>query len=152
MWGLHLKQKGHWWHYYRSVPKTYHDIDARRLISFSLKTNNFAKASFTPVAISTGESLLEWLRPTGLGFSHLNVILAKRRKQRRHNLHASTLWSCPANVPVSELIYAAFRSNAKGLLPPRDDVRFNANIARKRTELIRDKSTMSLRHFRSPFR
>ncbi len=30
-------------------------------------------------------------------------------------------WSCPAYVPVSELIYAAFRSNAKGLLPPSDE-------------------------------
>ena len=25
-------------------------------------------------------------------------------------------WSCPAYVPVFQLIYAAFRSNAKGLL------------------------------------
>ena len=33
------------------------------------------------------------------------------------------LWSCPANVPVSQLIYAAFRSNAKGLLPPSDEWR-----------------------------
>ena len=32
-------------------------------------------------------------------------------------------WSCPANVPVSQLIYAAFRSNAKGLLPPSDEWR-----------------------------
>ena len=30
-------------------------------------------------------------------------------------------WSCRAYVPVSELIYAAFRSNAKGLLPPSDE-------------------------------
>jgi hypothetical protein len=30
-------------------------------------------------------------------------------------------WSCPAYVPVSQLIYAAFRSKAKGLLPPRDE-------------------------------
>jgi len=32
-------------------------------------------------------------------------------------------WSCHAYVPVSELIYAAFRSNAKGLLPPSDEWR-----------------------------
>jgi len=31
------------------------------------------------------------------------------------------IWSCPVYVPVSQLIYAAFRSNAKGLLPPRLD-------------------------------
>jgi hypothetical protein len=30
-------------------------------------------------------------------------------------------WSFPAYVLVSELIYAAFRSNAKGLLPPSDE-------------------------------
>jgi hypothetical protein len=30
-------------------------------------------------------------------------------------------WFCHAYVPVSELIYAAFRSNAKGLLPPSDE-------------------------------
>jgi hypothetical protein len=35
----------------------------------------------------------------------------------------ATPWSCPAYVPVSELIYAAFRSNAKGLLPPNDEWR-----------------------------
>jgi hypothetical protein len=32
-----------------------------------------------------------------------------------------TRWSCPAYVPVSQLIYAAFRSKAKGLLPPSDE-------------------------------
>ena len=30
-------------------------------------------------------------------------------------------WSCPVYVPVSELIYAAFRSKAKGLFPPSDE-------------------------------
>ena len=33
------------------------------------------------------------------------------------------VWSCPAYVPVSQLIYAAFRSNAKGLFPPNDECR-----------------------------
>ena len=32
-------------------------------------------------------------------------------------------WSCPAYVPVPQLIYAAFRSKAKGLLPPSDEWR-----------------------------
>jgi hypothetical protein len=36
---------------------------------------------------------------------------------------ASLAWSCHAYVPVSQLIYAAFRSNAKGLLPPSDEWR-----------------------------
>lgn len=52
MWGLHLKQKGRWWHYYRSVPKTYHDVDARRLISFSLKTSDFAEAKLRAARFS----------------------------------------------------------------------------------------------------
>jgi len=30
-------------------------------------------------------------------------------------------WTCHAYVPVSQLIYAAFRSKAKGLLPPSDE-------------------------------
>jgi len=30
-------------------------------------------------------------------------------------------WSCRAYVPVPQLIYAAFRSNANGLLPPSDE-------------------------------
>jgi hypothetical protein len=34
-----------------------------------------------------------------------------------------TAWTCHAYVPVSQLIYAAFRSNAKGLLPPSDEWR-----------------------------
>ena len=33
------------------------------------------------------------------------------------------LWSCPAYVPVSQLIYAALRSKAKGLFPPSDECR-----------------------------
>ena len=33
------------------------------------------------------------------------------------------VWSCSAYVPVSQLIYAAFRSNAKGLFPPNDECR-----------------------------
>ena len=39
------------------------------------------------------------------------------------NIHKrlDAMWTCPAYVPVSELIYAAFRSNAKGLLPPSDE-------------------------------
>ncbi len=52
MWGLHLKKKGRWWHYYRSVPKTYHDVDVRRLISFSLKTSDFAEAKLKAAQFS----------------------------------------------------------------------------------------------------
>lgn len=52
MWGLHLKQKGRWWHYYRSVPRNYHDVDVRRLISFSLKTSDFAEAKLKAAQFS----------------------------------------------------------------------------------------------------
>ncbi len=52
MWGQHLKKKGRWWHYYRSVPRTYHDVDARRLISFSLKTSDFAEAKLKAAQFS----------------------------------------------------------------------------------------------------
>ena len=31
------------------------------------------------------------------------------------------IWTCRVYIPVSELIYAAFRSNAKGLLLPSDE-------------------------------
>jgi hypothetical protein len=34
----------------------------------------------------------------------------------RNHLDIVDGWSCPAYVPVFQLIYAAFRSNAKGLL------------------------------------
>jgi len=43
---------------------------------------------------------------------------------RRHQLRQClivTAWSDSAYVPVSQRIYAAFRSKAKGLLPPSDD-------------------------------
>ena len=32
-------------------------------------------------------------------------------------------WSCSAYVPVSQLIYVALRSKAKGLFPPREECR-----------------------------
>lgn len=50
--GLHLKQKGSWWHYYRAVPTNYHDVDTRRLISFSLKTCDFAEAKLKAAQFS----------------------------------------------------------------------------------------------------
>ena len=52
MWGLHLNKKGRWWHYYRSVPRIYHDLDKRRLIRFSLKTSDFAEAKLRAAQFS----------------------------------------------------------------------------------------------------
>lgn len=36
-------------------------------------------------------------------------------------IEAPLPWSCHGYVPASQLIYAAFRSNAKGLFPPSDE-------------------------------
>ena len=57
--------------------------------------------------------------------------LRRLRKERQDVAHEAALiteddlkmWFCHACVPVSQLIYAAFRSNAKGLLPPSDEWR-----------------------------
>ncbi len=44
MWGHHLKRRGRWWHYFRAVPERYRDVEARREVCFSLKTQDFAEA------------------------------------------------------------------------------------------------------------
>jgi hypothetical protein len=44
MWGLHLKKRGDWWHYYRAVPRRYKKVDQRKLIAFSPKTTDFSNA------------------------------------------------------------------------------------------------------------
>ena len=40
-----------------------------------------------------------------------------------HSGAVTMVWFCPAYVPVSQLIYAALRSKAKGLFPPSDECR-----------------------------
>ncbi|WP_306046558.1 DUF6538 domain-containing protein [Nioella sp. MMSF_3534] len=52
MWGTHLKQKGRWWHYYRAVPREFHDVERKRLISFTLKTGDFVEARRRAAEIS----------------------------------------------------------------------------------------------------
>ncbi len=52
MWGLHLKQKGRWWHYYSAVPREFFDVEHRKLISFSLKTGDFTEAKLKAAQIS----------------------------------------------------------------------------------------------------
>jgi len=52
MWGLHLKRKGRWWHYYRSVPREFADVEHKALISFSLKTGDFSEAKRMAAEIS----------------------------------------------------------------------------------------------------
>ncbi len=41
----------------------------------------------------------------------------------KQQFNAQPKWSCRACVPISQLIWAAFRSKAKGLLPPDDERR-----------------------------
>ena len=51
------------------------------------------------------------------------VLSAQESNNLRYIRGSRRGWSCPAYVPVSQLIYAAFRSNAKGLFPPNDECR-----------------------------
>jgi len=44
MHGLHLKNRGGWWHYFRNRPKRYLDVEKRKIITFSLRTQSFAEA------------------------------------------------------------------------------------------------------------
>ena len=39
----HVKRRGSWWHYCWVVSKAFHDVGRRRLISFSLKTQDLAQ-------------------------------------------------------------------------------------------------------------
>jgi len=43
--------------------------------------------------------------------------------QYEHSYMSGQHWSCSAYVPVSQLIYAALRSKAQGLFPPREECR-----------------------------
>ncbi len=52
VWGQHLKRKGRWFHYYRAVPKRFADVERRQLISFSLKTCDFAEAKLKAAQVS----------------------------------------------------------------------------------------------------
>jgi hypothetical protein len=69
-------------------------------------------------------NLFENNRNYVLGDDELNLIGDRDKlAQWRHKGMGPAFWSCPVCVPVSQLIYAAFRSNAKGLLPPNDEWR-----------------------------
>ena len=67
-WGLHLKKRGNWWHYYRSRPVPYEDVEPRALISFSLKTRDFAEAKMMAAQISH-DLELEWREQKARGVS-----------------------------------------------------------------------------------
>ena len=69
MWGHHLKRRGRWWHYFRAVPERYRDVEQRREICFSLKTQDFAVAKVKASQISVDLDA-EWERSVELGVSH----------------------------------------------------------------------------------
>ena len=52
MWGHHLKRRGQWWHYYRAVPLRFQDVEPRREICFSLRTQDFSEARAKAAQIS----------------------------------------------------------------------------------------------------
>ena len=52
MWGQHVKRRGRWWHYHRAVPRDFHNVESRRLISLSLKIQEFSKAKLKVAQIS----------------------------------------------------------------------------------------------------
>ena len=71
--------------------------------------------------------IVETIRERGAGFRSLAEDIDTTTPAGRLVFHVfasiAQFWFCHACVPVSQLIYAAFRSNAKGLLPPSDEWR-----------------------------
>ncbi len=68
MWGLHLKRRGKWWHYYRAVPKKHRDVEARSQICFSLQTTDLSEAKLLAAQISY-DFEREWKRLHEVGVS-----------------------------------------------------------------------------------
>jgi len=77
MWGLHLKKRGRWWHYYRAVPERFCDVDNRRLISFSLRTCDFTQAKLLAAQVSC-DLEGDWQRSLDAGVSLASSDLADR--------------------------------------------------------------------------
>jgi len=77
MWGHHLKRRGRWWHYFRAVPERYRDVEARREICFSLRTQDFSEAKLKAAQISFDLDT-EWQRAAELGASLKSQSAVKR--------------------------------------------------------------------------
>lgn len=77
MWGRHLKRRGDWWHYFRAVPERYRDVEARREICFSLRTQYLSEAKAKAAQISW-DLVAEWQRAAELGVSLKSQSAAKR--------------------------------------------------------------------------
>jgi len=52
MWGKHLKRRGRWWHYYRTIPARYQAVDKRRQVCFTLHTSDISLAKQKAASIS----------------------------------------------------------------------------------------------------
>lgn len=77
MWGLHLKRRGKWWHYYRQVPERFRDVEPRGQICFSLRTQDLSVAKLKAAQISL-DLEQEWSRAVALGTSLKSQNAAKR--------------------------------------------------------------------------
>lgn len=77
MWGHHLKRRGCWWHYFRAVPARFKEVEARREICFSLRTQDFSEAKIKAAQISADLDR-EWSRAQELGVSLQSQSAAKR--------------------------------------------------------------------------
>ncbi|WP_127045952.1 DUF6538 domain-containing protein [Pseudorhodobacter sp. E13] len=77
MWGLHLKKRGRWWHYYRAVPERCRDVDDRRLICFSLRTTDFTQAKLLAAQVSS-DLERDWQRSIENGKSLASINHAER--------------------------------------------------------------------------
>lgn len=77
MWGLHLKRRGKWWHYYRAVPTRFQNVDARSQICFALKTTDYYEAKLCAARISR-DLERDWERAVELGVSLKSKDAAQR--------------------------------------------------------------------------
>ena len=77
MWGYHLKRRGRWWHYFRSVPERYRDVETRKEVCFSLRTQDFSEAKLKAARVSADLDH-EWQRALELGVSLESQSAAKR--------------------------------------------------------------------------
>ena len=95
-------------------------IETKRLI-----INKFDASDIDAWAlIESDPKVREFVDNKALTFSEAKSYVLENIESYKINGYGRyAVWSCPAYVPVPQLIYAAFRSKAKGLLPPSDEWR-----------------------------
>ena len=80
--------------------------------------NHQQRAEFNPHTLNLGDPKTEMMRRIQAASGEVALQLLDEHLKKKG---VKAIWTCHGYVPVSELIYAAFRSNAKGLLPPSDE-------------------------------